>query len=168
MTSVPPSDPSEYNNWLDELQRQWQAGKIPDPQAVSIIVVNALNQVLLQQRDSAPHLAFAGSWTLPGGVVEGDETPEQAAHRELAEETGLQAPLHLWKVYRRRHHSRDFSIEQWVYIARSNVRVVDLILGEGQALQLFTRDQINSLSIAFGFELLLNEFFHSARTEPSL
>ncbi|SDS87718.1 8-oxo-dGTP diphosphatase [Pseudomonas asplenii] len=28
-------------------------------------------------------------WNLPGGTVEHDETPLQAAHREMAEETGL-------------------------------------------------------------------------------
>ena len=29
-----------------------------------------------------------GSWAFPGGVIEGDETPEQAAYREMVEETG--------------------------------------------------------------------------------
>jgi 8-oxo-dGTP pyrophosphatase MutT (NUDIX family) len=32
-------------------------------------------------------------WVPPGGKVERDETPRQAAARELEEETGLQAPL---------------------------------------------------------------------------
>lgn len=29
-----------------------------------------------------------GSWAFPGGVIEGDETPEKAAYREFFEETG--------------------------------------------------------------------------------
>ena len=29
-----------------------------------------------------------GTWAFPGGCLEGDETPEQAAHREFWEETG--------------------------------------------------------------------------------
>lgn len=42
--------------------------------------------VLLIQRQNEP---FAGSWALPGGFVEPSESAEQAALRELTEETGL-------------------------------------------------------------------------------
>jgi ADP-ribose pyrophosphatase YjhB (NUDIX family) len=34
-----------------------------------------------------------GRWALPGGLVENDETPEQAAVRETAEETGFEVRL---------------------------------------------------------------------------
>lgn len=45
-------------------------------------------RVLLVKRAKPP---LAGCWAFPGGSVEAGETPEQAALRELEEETGLLA-----------------------------------------------------------------------------
>ena len=47
-------------------------------------------QVLLVQRDLPP---FKGRWALPGGLVRSDENLEEAARRELAEETGHAAAV---------------------------------------------------------------------------
>jgi 8-oxo-dGTP diphosphatase len=55
---------------------------------VDIVVVTrgARPKVLLIRRKHAP---FAGCWAIPGGYVEIDEALEDAARRELREETGL-------------------------------------------------------------------------------
>jgi 8-oxo-dGTP diphosphatase len=54
------------------------------------VVVFALDdeelRVMLIERDLEP---FAGCWALPGGFVRVDETLEEAARRELEEESGL-------------------------------------------------------------------------------
>ncbi len=63
------------------------------------IVVFALDeedlQVMLIQRDLKP---FEGQWALPGGFVRVEETLEEAARRELEEETGLK-DIYLEQLY---------------------------------------------------------------------
>ena len=48
--------------------------------------------VLLVKRQSDP---FAGMWALPGGFKHPDETLDEAARRELLEETNVEAPSYL-------------------------------------------------------------------------
>lgn len=56
------------------------------------IVVIKDDHVLLCRRGKPPNL---GTWTLPGGAQDVGETCEEAARRELMEETGLSVgPLH--------------------------------------------------------------------------
>lgn len=55
------------------------------PNAASVALIHK-DKVLLIQRNRKPYL---GMWSLPGGRLEPGETPEQAAQREVLEETGL-------------------------------------------------------------------------------
>ena len=52
-------------------------------------------KILLIQRAHGP---FEGQWALPGGFVDMDETIEEAARRELAEETSLEE-IYLEQLY---------------------------------------------------------------------
>jgi 8-oxo-dGTP diphosphatase len=155
----PPNGPPSYQEWVKKLEQKWQTGLIHDPQTVAIIVTNNRNEVLLQLRDNDPNISFPNSWTLPGGLVEPPESPDQAAQRELAEETRLHLSLSHWKVYQRKPENRQFYIEQHIYVGTTHQKSDEMILGEGQVLRFIGRDELPTLSIAFGFDKLLHEFF---------
>lgn len=57
----------------------------PQPNAASVAIVRE-GRVLLIKRAYAPYQHL---WTLPGGRIEPDESIEQCAIREIAEEVGL-------------------------------------------------------------------------------
>lgn len=57
-----------------------------NPLVTSACVLRVGGRVLLSRRAIEPR---AGCWTIPGGYVEAGETTEQAARRELAEETSV-------------------------------------------------------------------------------
>ncbi len=60
----------------------------PIPAACALIV-DAAGRILITRRAHEPGLGKLG---IPGGVIEGDETGEEAAARETLEEVGLDIP----------------------------------------------------------------------------
>jgi 8-oxo-dGTP pyrophosphatase MutT (NUDIX family) len=71
---------------------EWNPGpEVPPRVAASVIVLRdtpAGHEVLLVQRN--PKARFmGGAWVFPGGAVDADETVEQTALRELAEEASV-------------------------------------------------------------------------------
>lgn len=58
-----------------------------DIHAVGILFENALGEILiLRRRDDSVE---GGTWGLPGGTIDGNETPVAAAIRETSEEIGF-------------------------------------------------------------------------------
>ncbi|HDS07754.1 MAG TPA: NUDIX hydrolase [Bacteroides sp.] len=55
---------------------------------VAALRLNGLPEILLVQRKDPP---YKDMWALPGGFMEMEETLEEAARRELKEETGIDA-----------------------------------------------------------------------------
>ncbi|HYF35677.1 MAG TPA: (deoxy)nucleoside triphosphate pyrophosphohydrolase [Prosthecobacter sp.] len=63
----------------------------PLPTPVVCAVIQRDGLILLAQRPVGKRLA--GLWEFPGGKVEPDEQPEDALHRELAEELGCRVRI---------------------------------------------------------------------------
>jgi len=55
---------------------------------IAVLRLEKLPEILLIQRKAPP---FKAMWALPGGFMEMEETLEEAARRELQEETGIRA-----------------------------------------------------------------------------
>ncbi len=79
-----------------------------EPHASACVAVLRGGEVLLARRGRQPR---KGRYVLPGGFVEFDETPYEAARRELHEETGLDAgPLDLLEVHTIRYRENEASL----------------------------------------------------------
>ena len=61
-----------------------------DPKVAVEILVKQAEKVLLVRRLNDPG---KGLWSLPGGYMDSDESPIQAAERECREETGLEVQV---------------------------------------------------------------------------
>jgi dATP pyrophosphohydrolase len=72
------------------------------PQSVLVLIHSGCGDILLIERAKHP-----GFWQSVTGSIETGETPEQAAQREVAEETGIGAPP---GQFERWHHSSRFEI----------------------------------------------------------
>jgi ADP-ribose pyrophosphatase YjhB (NUDIX family) len=80
---------------------------------VSSIVKTRLGEYLLIRHTYDLPGIKAGTWTTPGGRVEEGETFEDAAIREIFEETGAKA--HVVGLYKIFHHTNNFpdGVEEW-------------------------------------------------------
>ncbi len=116
------------------------------------------DKILLARRSAAPN---SGTWAMPGGLVEVGETLEQAAIREVREETALE----LSNVVFNRFHEiilrdddhrveRHFVLAMFVTICETGTAIAG---DDAAAVDWFTIDQLPSLPLTGQTDLFVRE-----------
>ena len=123
-------------------------------------MVHRGRQVLLVMRKNPPN---RGKWALPGGLVELGETVQDAAIREIKEETGLNVEIEgLLDVQTDLHMDGRVRIEYHYVLVDYLARPVSGRLRlnpESSDSGWFSRGQIRGLSMSRGTKAVLKMFF---------
>jgi 8-oxo-dGTP diphosphatase len=69
--------------------------------SVGVVIFDDRERILLLDHVLRPK----SGWGIPGGFINANEQPEQAAHREIREETGLELKnVKLWRIETKKLH----------------------------------------------------------------
>ncbi len=137
--------------------------------SAGVILVDRQGRVLMQLRDDNPKIMFPGHWGLTGGGAHPGETPEQAARREIQEETGI--ALERFEPFRAYYFSESGAgkksatartdYEFYLFHAPCETSAEELVCGEGRGLRFFAPAEMRELNIAYNHRDVLSDFFAS-------
>ena len=158
--------------------------------SAGVILVDREGRVLMQLRDANPKIMYPDHWGLTGGASQPGETAEQAARREVDEETGLTlGHIEPFRAYYfqetangsdkartvRSPASQDFvggakasrtraraDYELYLFHAPCETPLEELLCGEGQMLRFFAPEELDEIPVAYNHRDVLADFFGSA------
>ncbi len=120
---------------------------------VDIIYINN-GKILLIKRLKEPYKEY---WALPGGFVDEHEDLEQAAHRELMEETNLKAEtLSQFKTYGTPHRDPRGHCISVVFNTINNKEVKAIAGDDAKELAWFSLDDLPEL--AFDHKVIIEDY----------
>jgi 8-oxo-dGTP diphosphatase len=133
----------------------------------TIFLVDRRGWVLLMERDDqAPH--SPNQWGMVGGGVEPGETPEEAAYRELAEETGLAwtSGLALWRAADFGYSDRPWTNHYYLWTARCDLTDADIVVGEGRRIVFVDPARLDELDTTESVQHFLPDFLADFLADP--
>ncbi len=130
-----------------------------------VLLVDQRGWLLLQERDEHPAID-PEKWGLPGGHVEPGETYEQAAPRELEEETGVRLPegtLQLWREFvvdhRAAHGTWDL---MQVFLAEVDLDDADITCREGRRIVFVDPAAVRGLDLTSAAQQIVPAYLDAA------
>src|SRR5262245_50960103 len=127
--------------------------------AAGVLIVNESGQLLLQQRTDD------GLWGIPGGMLELGESLEDAARREVLEETGLIVDqLELFDVFsgrgmfHRYPNGDEAAIVSVVYITKDVSGEILIRNDESVALRYFSGEELKHVPLSAPNQTIVRRF----------
>lgn len=143
---------------MEENAETYDASRYERPSVtVDVVIFTLINRelhVLLVQRRRWP---YEGCWAIPGGFIEMDESLEQAARRELEEETGVR-DVYLEQLYTFGSPQRDprTRVISVAYIAIVRADIQELRVSDESADVRWFPVRALPVKLAFDHDLILS------------